>query len=467
VSSHLVAQAQKRRSTRIEQAVPIIVQGVGAMREPYQEQVSTISISCHGCTYQSKHEVIQGETVYLDIKPPSNGSTNGSTGYSGRARVKWAQKAPAKDRAFQIAVELEVFGNVWGVPAPPADWFPPRIAEMTDAAAAGRELKLVTRKESQAIAAPEVAPDRATRVEKKEVAASSIPPIAQLMAGFGDYIQKMASEAAAAALVTEKERLLEEVRGQLQNDAAKAIQMVIVASKDVISRQALKEFNEAHEASARQSYSQWVKKIEQDMENARQHLLVQVKEVTRRTEAMSAAVVERVQQNMETSRKEAVERFVSRLREQVAPMITETKESIQKLEATEAAFKRDSETLYRSLENQLTFTADTCLSKTHEEIEKSAAANAAKTNEAVSTLYQNFESAARKNAEALLASAGTQMNRILQERAAEVSRQFSAGIEGYTKDYLQTIGNSIAEIPNSVRTRAPGAPRELAEAAKK
>ena len=39
------------------------------MREPYQEQVSTLSISCHGCTYQSKHEVIQGETVYLDIKP--------------------------------------------------------------------------------------------------------------------------------------------------------------------------------------------------------------------------------------------------------------------------------------------------------------------------------------------------------------------------------------------------------------
>ncbi len=81
------------------------------MREPYQEQVSTLSISCHGCTYQSKHEVIQGETVYLDIKPP----TDGSAGYSSRARVKWAQKLGAKERVFQIAVELETAGNIWGI----------------------------------------------------------------------------------------------------------------------------------------------------------------------------------------------------------------------------------------------------------------------------------------------------------------------------------------------------------------
>jgi len=45
VSSGQVAYAQKRRSTRIDQAVPLAVQGLGAYREPYQEQVSTLSIS--------------------------------------------------------------------------------------------------------------------------------------------------------------------------------------------------------------------------------------------------------------------------------------------------------------------------------------------------------------------------------------------------------------------------------------
>src|ERR1700745_2776722 len=88
VSSHQFAYPQKRRSTRIDQAVPLVVQGVGAMREPYQEQVSTLSISCHGCTYQSKHEVIQGETVFLDVLAP----TEGSSVCSSKGRVKWAQK---------------------------------------------------------------------------------------------------------------------------------------------------------------------------------------------------------------------------------------------------------------------------------------------------------------------------------------------------------------------------------------
>src|SRR6202051_2482208 len=101
VSSHHFATPQKRRSTRIDQAIPVLVQGVGALREPYQEQVSTLSVSCHGCTYQSKHEVIQGETVYLDIKPPAAGAV----GCSSKARVKWAQKLGAKERIFQIAVE--------------------------------------------------------------------------------------------------------------------------------------------------------------------------------------------------------------------------------------------------------------------------------------------------------------------------------------------------------------------------
>src|SRR5580704_1160991 len=120
VSPQQAAYARRRRSTRVDQAIPILVQGVGALREPFQEQVSTLSISCHGCSYQSKHEVIQGETVFLDIKPP----TNGAVGYSGKARVKWAQKLAANERTYQIAVELERAGNVWGIAAPPEDWVP-------------------------------------------------------------------------------------------------------------------------------------------------------------------------------------------------------------------------------------------------------------------------------------------------------------------------------------------------------
>src|SRR6202011_5463493 len=149
-SSHQISHAQKRRSTRLDHAVPVAVQGVGAYREPYQDQVSTLSISCHGCTYNSKYEVIQGELVYLDVRSTNDGSSHGSS----RARVKWVQNLGGKV-GFQVAVELEVAGNIWGIPSPPEDWFPTKAAGANDQAASGRELRVVARPEQQAAPAPD------------------------------------------------------------------------------------------------------------------------------------------------------------------------------------------------------------------------------------------------------------------------------------------------------------------------
>jgi hypothetical protein len=451
VSPQQAAFAQRRRSTRIDQAIPILVQGVGAMREPYQEQVSTLTISCHGCTYQSKHEVIQGETVYLDIKVPKNGSA----GCSNRARVKWAQKlGSSKERTFQIAVELEIAGNVWGIATPPTDWFPPQIPEGTDSTAPGRELKVVSRKEQSIVPAAEGGMDRVARSERKEPVASPSGPLAQLMVGLGEQIQAMASQAASAALVTEKSRLLEEFRVQLRGEAVKAIQSAISASKEVLARQAMKELSEAHEAGARNSYALWRKKIEQDMETVRQHMLTQVKEVNRHLDGLTASAIERAQQNMEATRTEAVERFVSRIREQVAPMLEVAKDSLQRLDGAGAALREESEAIFAGLENQLAFTTNESLAKALEDLERNTAAHTAKTNETLQKLYQNFEKAAHDNAGALLASAGSQMSGILQERAAEVSREFATGLEGYTRNYLESIGKSIAEIPQNVPVRS-------------
>ncbi len=109
------------------------------------------------------------------------------------------------------------------------------------------------------------------------------------MVGLGEQIQTMASEAAATALVKEKGRLLEEFRAQIREEAIKTIQSAISASKEVIVRQAMKELSEAHEAGARNNYALWMKKIEQDMESARQHMLSQGKEVSQRLDAMAAS----------------------------------------------------------------------------------------------------------------------------------------------------------------------------------
>src|SRR3974390_569260 len=114
------AELRKRRSTRIVQAVPLVVTGVDALGRPFQERTSTLIINCHGARYQSKHYVLKNMWVTLEV--PHN--EPGHEARTVRGRVTWIQRPRTVRELFQIGVELEVYGNVWGIAFPPGDWFP-------------------------------------------------------------------------------------------------------------------------------------------------------------------------------------------------------------------------------------------------------------------------------------------------------------------------------------------------------
>jgi hypothetical protein len=46
-----------RRSTRIYEAIPLMIMGTDSWRAPYREQVLTIDVSAHGCRYNTKYPV--------------------------------------------------------------------------------------------------------------------------------------------------------------------------------------------------------------------------------------------------------------------------------------------------------------------------------------------------------------------------------------------------------------------------
>jgi hypothetical protein len=153
---------------------------------------------------------------------------------------------------------------------------------------------------------------------------------------------------------------------------------------------------------------------------------------------------------MEITRTDLVDRFVARLREQVEPLLVEAKSSLQKLEASEAAIKKESETIYAGFGNQLEQSAQASLTKVQQDLEKNTVAAAAKTNETLQKLYKDFERAARSSVESLLASSGGQINEILQGKVNEISQSFSTGLENHTRNYLESVGKSISEIPNKI-----------------
>jgi hypothetical protein len=111
---------QKRRSTRIVQAVPISVTGVDALGQPFKERTTTVMVNCHGCKYQSKHYVPKNSTVTLDIPRPETSLPPRRV----QGRVVWVQRPRTVRELFQIGLEFEIAGNVWGIAFPPEDWAP-------------------------------------------------------------------------------------------------------------------------------------------------------------------------------------------------------------------------------------------------------------------------------------------------------------------------------------------------------
>src|SRR5258708_17825020 len=112
------AELRKRRSTRIVQAVPLVVTGVDALGRPFVERTSSLIINCHGCRYQSKHYVLKNMWVTMEIPHPETGQPPRTV----RWRVAWIQRPRTLRQLFQLALVLEVSGNVCAIPFPPESW---------------------------------------------------------------------------------------------------------------------------------------------------------------------------------------------------------------------------------------------------------------------------------------------------------------------------------------------------------
>jgi hypothetical protein len=452
-SNNQFAYAQKRRSSRIEKAVPLAVQGMDASRVPYREEVTTVTISCHGCTYQMKHEVVPGQIVVLDIGQRAKGYSE----WSSRARVKWIQKLKAATApAYNVAVEFEIAGNIWGITSPPADWLPVQGSKQESKVVEpnpGRELRIITRTEPQTIQNRSEGPTAVPALKKSEAAAALAPWFSELMGGLRNQIQLTVSEIAAVTLANEKNRMLDEFRVQLQNEAAGTIERVIATSKEDLARRELKVLNEAAETTVRTSHQLLIGAIEQDIENAKQRMLIQGNELSQRAESMTTGTIERLQRTLETSQSEAAARYVSRLREQVAPVLGEAKADLQKLVASQAIFKEESQAIYARVTKELESGVNARLIQTRDDLDKSSAAALKACIEKLLELSQTFENTARDTIEVLIASASGDAKKDLEERAAQISNNFTGQLEGHIRNYLEFIGASIAEFPK--KTPAP------------
>jgi vacuolar-type H+-ATPase subunit E/Vma4 len=235
------SELRKRRSKRIVQAVPLVVTGVDALGRPFVERTSSLIVNCHGCRYQSKHYVLKNMWVTMEIPHPETGQPPVTV----RGRVAWIQRPRTVRQLFQVALELEVSGNVWGIAFPPEDWFAmsvtAQVSPRTDAPPEPPQVSPPAAETDITLALHEAEASSATGADKVRVFPSPgsttdaslqlARQVARLVADAKQQIQAATREAASQAVSAERRLSFEQWeqkfaagRAEISNETSQAIE---------------------------------------------------------------------------------------------------------------------------------------------------------------------------------------------------------------------------------------------------
>ena len=500
--------AQKRRSTRISQAVPITVTGVDALGQPFKERTTTIGINCHGCKYQSKHYVPKNSVITLEIPRIQAGQPPRSI----QGRVIWVQRPRTVRELFQIGVEFDIAGNIWGVAFPPEDWFPypddvppeqpaETPATTPSATAADPRLSAVTKTSSEPPAVPAfeipapvesgapegsvpavpVAPEGKIHVVPAPVAAAggpaAVPPqevqlasgrqMAKLVAEAKDALDKTARQSAQSAINDEMTVVRQQLDAQLHEAVERAIKVSMERVSDSAVRRVVQQASDRTAAiveEARKATNASSAQLDAKVRQAVQEAVGTAAQQAAQQAAEHAAAA-----NLKQTVEQAVERVITE-REASSP-------SLQILSSPEAA-QAQLDQWKKKLEDTAQTTRDQALEQTKADVASAtqrmqeefqttltgASANISqKLNEAALAAFAKAEEEFAAKSTSLRATLDQTLataHDSIQSAAADVQNVVKAAGE----DALKTARSIASEIEQE-RARAEAAQAELRKAA--
>jgi hypothetical protein len=438
--------------------------GVDSYRGPYREQVSTVTVSCHGCRYESKHDVLTNSWVMLEL----NGKDHGSETVSARGLVKWVKRPLDTNGVYETAIELEDPGNIWGIDTPPQDWLSFCEARLQQPALAKSKPFAVPKSEPSATSVPKqksangsgLAPAAGKPASPPSAPPSVDRPVGLLVGEFHQQMEKILFEAADAAVRAKATSTIDEVRHGLREEAKAVLTELASSPTGPWIDQSLKQLNRVTQESAKSLHAAWTKRLDADIRRALDRVEERSKELDTLAQSLSANALDRLQRGLESSREEGVDRIVSRLKEQSAPVIDHAKETMaqlarqrEELETTldQALAKSTSkiEEVCAGFERQFEMIIRERLDAAREELQTAiqAATNSALNTFTASSQQQAAEAEARlQRAMAPVAAAIGD----LKEKAETAARDFSRELEDQSRRHLEIISSAISEVAKGI-----------------
>jgi hypothetical protein len=304
-ATHNEPDLRRRRSTRIVQAVPLTVTGVDALGRPFQERTSTLLISCHGCRYQSKHYVLKNMWVTLEV-PHHDSAREARTA---RGRVTWIQRPRTVRELFQIGVELEMPGNIWGIAFPPPDWFPAADSTTADAPPQLEEAPAESPVDDWSTPGAPPQPDNVVviggpgQIAGGDVALHLARQVARLIVEAKQQLQAAVREATSRTVTQEVKQLIATVESQLQDSANRAVH----SAAESYSKHWMNDAAERIETQARSSAEALRQQLSSEMDS-------RIEESRTLVSARLAGVEQTEQQTFEAALSASVDAAIDRLR---------------------------------------------------------------------------------------------------------------------------------------------------------
>jgi len=485
--------ALKRRSTRIVQAVPLTVTGVDALGRPFEERTSTSIINCHGCRYQSKHYVLKNMWVTFEVPHPEQGRPPRTV----RGRVMWIQRPRTVRELFQVGVELEVPGNLWGIAFCPPDWFPFPDSEsemLAPSLEAPHEEAVPEPVEAAAGEAPKAAEKWSGSPEElpAEDNLRTMPmpgPVAGGAEQLSQQMERLVNEAqqqlraevrdrAAEAIAAEAQPLLASLQTQLQDAAERSAQVAAAAASEQAIRSAVASVEAMADARLRELVDRFNEELSRGLDQYQQKLEIRSGEIaSERREALeqqfqsqveqrlnelataaadSRTTLEGARENLEALRRQAEDSISSALRDGALRLQAQADDARTRVSEVETILQHSIEQIAPVA------TSAQAQWKTHLEAEMAVAAK--RWDEQVQGSLQNASQKIEDRLAGTAQAASERLEKELSERIAGISKAFleaTAGAEGRLATARASLEDQVARV-QALLTQVQSAARPAA-----
>jgi len=452
-----------RRSTRLPLAIPITIIGVDVWRAPYNENVSTVNVSAHGCRYDSVHKVLTGALVVLEMKTEHDEAPR-----SARGRVKYVRYPDFTGQPFQTAVEFDDPCNIWGLNDPPKDWLPFCGPKSVDLDTSRPKPFAVPRAEANGIATEQ----KISEVVKPPKAQTISPPppgtpIANVIGGFQQQLENMLSEAVDLAVRDRANSTFQELRGNLEREIKEIVTEAARATANTTAQKSLQQFRARAQESVDSLRNRWLKEMEAELQLACDRIQTRGREMDEVSQALSTSALEKLQRSIEALRRDSVDRIIARLKEQSVPLLDRAQKMISDLNKSSQQFSAivgrslgestaQIKQVHGELEKQFEKTIRGRLETAQAEIERATRAAITEALSDLRGLSQKHEAEATARVQNAVAPLVQESLQAFREKANETSQQFASEIENYSRSHLEYVGGAISELAKGVGKKDRG-----------